>query len=180
MKKIGWIFVVIMIVFIFSPLWWGSVFGQVPILPIGMGEEKNNTGISSTAIGFTALGGVFLGKPEVHDSNVVTCTVNHNGEPCSWEEDASRRILRDAMFPNERGKNLNSITIPLFIPDDYISKADVFKYAEECYSDSVGWYITTIDTILYVGDIFFTLYKTEIIMIPKTPTFEGFIEWLKK
>lgn len=29
MKRLGWLFVVIMIIFLFSPLWWGSfVFGQ--------------------------------------------------------------------------------------------------------------------------------------------------------
>ena len=114
-------------------------------------------------------------ETEVEQNAIITCLVNHpQGYNCDYGkttiESYEHRLQRidaeyDRLHPRER-----EITV-----------GDYLDYAEECYNDS-----TWVETSFYMRtrEIFshYSWYREEgdVIWLRRTPTFEGFIEWLKE
>ncbi len=127
-------------------------FAQV-IAPIGMGESKIDTFDQITTIGL--------------------------GLGVSDEEWAFQLAIQ--------GGNIEPIAADekiCWTADEIITVKDLFDYAEECYNDSSPIYDSSSYTITIEcdenGKNCIGTKIDDVYYISKTPTFGGFIEWLKK
>lgn len=89
------------------------------------------------------------------------------------------------------GTEFDSITIPLIIPDAFVSKQDLFEYSEECYNDSTNTHVHGLkwndSCVEQRGNLASGYWFKIVCKLPshfeylhRIPTFEGFIEWLRR